>query len=93
MACSPIGMRIFGKLSGLDFGLQYQAKREGYDPDKENGEGYGYSLSYQIAQGLTLTGAYSNSRRTQKQNTLESEGRNMLKRGGLVDSILLIIYT
>lgn len=74
---------FFGKLSGLDFGLQYQAKREGYDPDKENGEGYGYSLSYQIAQGLTLTGAYSNSRRTQKQNTLESEGEKYAEAWGI----------
>ncbi|MCX9024064.1 porin [Citrobacter portucalensis] len=65
---------FFGKVKGLDFGLQYQAKKEGYDADKENGEGYGYSLSYNIAQNLRMTGAYSNSRRTQQQNTLEPEG-------------------
>lgn len=64
---------VFGKFKGLDFALQYQAKKEGYGADKDNGEGYGYSLTYNLNPTLKVTGAYSNSRRTKEQRDLEPE--------------------
>ncbi|WPC76193.1 porin [Vibrio porteresiae] len=74
---------LFGQLKGLDFALQYQAKKEGYGVDKDNGEGYGSSISYQITNDLKITGAYSRSRRTPDQNLAEWQDPKYAKAWGI----------
>lgn len=60
---------FFGLVDGLAFAAQYQGKNEdGRNPAKANGDGYGFSLQYDIADtGLTLGGAYSHSNTTFSQ--------------------------
>lgn len=64
---------FFGLVDGLNFAVQYQGKNEAQrkNIDKENGDGYGLSTTYDLGQGLSLGAAYSSSDRTgqQKQNS------------------------
>ncbi|WP_279051983.1 porin [Cedecea davisae] len=63
---------FFGLVDGLKLALQYQGKNQndGRDVTKQNGDGFGTSLTYDIADtGLTVGGAYANSDRTNKQES------------------------
>ncbi|SQA97277.1 Outer membrane pore protein E precursor [Cedecea neteri] len=58
---------FFGLVDGLKMALQYQGKNQndGRDTSKQNGDGFGTSLSYDIADtGLSVGAAYANSSRT-----------------------------
>jgi outer membrane pore protein E len=64
---------FFGLVDGLKLSLQYQGKNEndGRATSKQNGDGFGTSLSYDIADtGLTIGAGYSNSNRTLAQKNL-----------------------
>lgn len=60
---------FFGMVDGLKLALQYQGKNEGTrSTSKQNGDGFGTSLSYDIGDsGLTVAAAYANSNRTSAQ--------------------------
>lgn len=59
---------FFGLVDGLKFGLQYQGKNEGRAASKQNGDGFGTSLSYDFGDsGVSLGVAYANSNRTSTQ--------------------------
>ncbi|WP_314732936.1 porin [Proteus faecis] len=66
---------MFGYVDGLNFALQYQGKNNentnnASDKRKqaeENGDGFGFSTSYNLGWGVTLGGGYSNSSRTTSQ--------------------------
>lgn len=63
---------FFGLIDGLKFALQYQGKNEndGRASSKANGDGFGTSLTYEIADtGISVGGAYSSSNRTLGQKT------------------------
>ncbi|WP_275166786.1 porin OmpC [Citrobacter koseri] len=70
---------FFGLVEGLDFALQYQGKNgstdgegmtnNGRGPLKQNGDGYGGSVTYDIWGGISAGFAYSHSKRTDDQNT------------------------
>lgn len=54
---------FFGLVDGLAVAAQYQGANEDRNWKKSNGEGYGFSLQYDIADtGLTVGGAYSNAK-------------------------------
>lgn len=56
-----------GPAKGLNYAVQYQSKNEYGDVKTSNGEGIGFSLGYDISNGISLIGAYSNSKRTDDQ--------------------------
>lgn len=59
---------FFGLVDGLKLGLQYQGKNEGHATARQNGDGFGTSLSYEIADsGVSIGAAYANSSRTKDQ--------------------------
>ena len=63
---------MFGYVDGLNFALQYQGANDensisGREGVKANGDGYGFSTSYDLGWGVTLGGGYSNSARTVAQ--------------------------
>ena len=70
---------FFGLVDGLNFALQYQGKNgsvsgegstnNGRQPLKQNGEGFGGSLTYDLGAGFSVGGAISSSKRTTEQNT------------------------
>ena len=72
---------FFGLVDGLNFALQYQGKNgsvsgEGTSPTnngrgalKQNGDGYGTSLTYDIYDGISAGFAYSHSKRNGDQNS------------------------
>ncbi|MDR9892689.1 phosphoporin PhoE [Pseudenterobacter timonensis] len=65
---------FFGAVDGLDMTLQYQGKNENRDVKKQNGDGFGTSLSYDFGgSDFTIIGAYANSDRTNEQN-LQARG-------------------
>ena len=78
---------FFGLVDGLDLTLQYQGKNgsvsgEGTSPTnngrealKQNGDGFGTSLTYDIWDGISAGFAYSHSKRTGDQNTQLALGR------------------
>ena len=60
---------MFGYVDGLNFALQYQAANDEnsiakHDGAKSNGDGYGFSTTYDLGWGVSLGGAYANSART-----------------------------
>ncbi|WP_085432144.1 porin OmpC [Escherichia coli] len=57
---------FFGLADGLSFAAQYQGKNERDDIKKANGDGYGFSASYEY-EGFGLVAAYTKSDRTDKQ--------------------------
>ncbi|MEA8800716.1 porin OmpC [Klebsiella aerogenes] len=69
---------FFGLVDGLNFALQYQGKNgsvsgedqtnNGRDFQKQNGEGFGTSVTYDIWDGISAGFAYSSSKRTDEQN-------------------------
>jgi outer membrane pore protein E len=51
--------------------LQYQGKNENRDAKKQNGDGFGTSLTYDFGgSDFAISGAYTNSDRTNDQNLL-----------------------
>lgn len=66
---------FFGLVEDLNFALQYQAKNDGggepgaRDVLRQNGEGYGMSISYAFGNGIKVVGAFTNSDRTHEQNS------------------------
>ena len=67
---------FFDLVDGLNFGIQYQGKNDRTDPAKANGDGFGYSLSYDLPEGFSLIGAYSNSKRTDAQRKASSSNND-----------------
>ena len=61
---------FFGLADGLNFGLQYLGKNDRANPLTSNGDGVGYSLGYDFAEGFSVIGAYSNADRTNNQEGL-----------------------
>ncbi|MBA3113673.1 phosphoporin PhoE [Salmonella enterica] len=60
---------FFGIVDGLDLTLQYQGKNEDRDVKKQNGDGFGTSLSYDFGgSDFAVSGAYTHSDRTNEQN-------------------------
>ncbi|HCR1855978.1 TPA: porin OmpC, partial [Enterobacter kobei] len=67
---------FFGLVDGLNFALQYQGKNgsvsgendTGRSTLKQNGDGYGASLTYNLGEGFSIGGAMSSSKRTADQN-------------------------
>ncbi|PWW11750.1 porin OmpC [Mangrovibacter plantisponsor] len=65
---------FFGLVDGLNFALQYQGKNGGAgEPGersvlRQNGDGYGMSLSYDIGAGVSVAGSFFSSDRTNDQN-------------------------
>ena len=59
---------FFGLVDGLNFALQYQGKNERSKTSLSNGDGFGLSASYALADtGVSIVGAYTASDRTDKQ--------------------------
>ncbi|MGP3593202.1 porin OmpC [Vagococcus sp. WN89Y] len=69
---------FFGLVDGLNFALQYQGKNgsvSGENADgrsllKQNGDGYGASLTYDLGEGFSLGAAMSSSKRSYDQNVV-----------------------
>ncbi len=59
----------------LSVGVQFQAKNESNDIYTDNGNGIGYSLGYDVIEGMTVIAAYSNSARTSEQRA-DGKGNN-----------------
>lgn len=78
---------MFGYVDGLSFALQYQGKNgdqnksgsyDKYGDPKDyqnNGDGYGFSTTYDLGWGVSLGGGYSNSSRTPDQRDSTAEGK------------------
>ena len=76
---------FFGLVDGLNFALQYQGKNgsvsgegatnNGRGWSKQNGDGFGTSLTYDICDGISAGYAYSHSKRTDEQNSVQALGR------------------
>ncbi len=76
---------FFGLVDGLNFALQYQGKNgsvsgegatnNGRGWSKQNGDGFGTSLTYDIWDGISAGFAYSHSKRTDEQNRVPALGR------------------
>ncbi|WP_278249229.1 porin OmpC [Photorhabdus sp. RW14-46] len=65
---------FFGLVDGLNFALQYQGENSdntsnGRADRKDNGDGYGFSATYDAGYGIIFGGSYSNSARTSAQKT------------------------
>ncbi|MGG5835624.1 porin, partial [Huaxiibacter chinensis] len=73
---------FFGLVDGLNFALQYQGKNgsvsgendTGRSTLKQNGDGYGASLTYNLGEGFSVGGAMSSSKRTADQNAADVYG-------------------
>ena len=74
---------FFGLVDGLNFALQYQGKNgspegegmtgvtgNGRDALRQNGDGVGGSITYDIGEGFALGTAVTSSKRTDEQNKL-----------------------
>ncbi|HCM9244938.1 TPA: porin OmpC [Enterobacter bugandensis] len=67
---------FFGLVDGLNFALQYQGKNGSVSGEnvggrsllKQNGDGYGASVTYNLGEGFSVGGAMSSSKRTADQN-------------------------
>lgn len=62
---------FFGLVDGLTFSAQYQGKNDRDNLLEANGDGYGFSVSYDY-EGFGIVAAYTNADRTSLQ---EKEGR------------------
>ncbi|ALB69966.1 porin OmpC [Cronobacter muytjensii] len=70
---------FFGLVDGLNFALQYQGKNGSVSGEndaaggrsllKQNGDGYGMSLTYDLGEGFSVGGAMASSKRTADQNS------------------------
>ncbi|WP_318362838.1 porin OmpC [Enterobacter sp.] len=73
---------FFGLVDGLNFAVQYQGKNgstsgendNGRSTLKQNGDGYGMSLTYDLGEGFSVGGAMSSSKRTSDQNVADAYG-------------------
>ena len=73
---------FFGLVDGLNFAAQYQGKNgstSGEDETgrgvlKQNGDGYGLSLTYDLGEGFSVGGAMASSKRTWDQNNTAALG-------------------
>ena len=85
---------FFGLVDGLNFALQYQGKNGstrgedvgGRSTLRQNGDGYGGSLTYDIGEGFSVGGAITTSKRTADQNAVGVYGdgdRATVYTGGL----------
>ncbi|WP_283249349.1 porin OmpC [Serratia plymuthica] len=68
---------FFGLVDGLSFALQYQGKNQNDRSGEgkrntQNGDGFGISSAYDIGAGVSITGAYSSSNRTDEQKAIHS---------------------
>ncbi|HIE5386973.1 TPA: porin OmpC [Enterobacter cancerogenus] len=71
---------FFGLVDGLNFALQYQGKNgsasgegqtnNGRDELRQNGDGYGGSITYDLGEGFGIGTAITSSKRTDAQNNL-----------------------
>lgn len=71
---------FFGLVDGLNFALQYQGKNgspsgegqtnNGREALRQNGDGYGGSLTYDLGEGFALGTAVTSSKRTDDQNAM-----------------------
>ncbi|WP_347113571.1 porin OmpC [Leclercia sp. S52] len=67
---------FFGLVDGLNFALQYQGKNGSVSGEnvggrsllKQNGDGFGGSLTYDLGEGFSVGAAASSSKRTADQN-------------------------
>ncbi|HBI11760.1 MULTISPECIES: porin OmpC [Franconibacter] len=69
---------FFGLVDGLNFALQYQGKNGSVSGEndaaggrsllKQNGDGYGASLTYDLGEGFAIGAAATSSKRTADQN-------------------------
>lgn len=75
---------FFGLVDGLKFGLQYQGKNEGRATSKQNGDGFGTSLSYDIGDsGVSMGVAYASSNRTADQkDAVQGNGNHKARAWG-----------
>ncbi|EOV9742726.1 porin, partial [Enterobacter hormaechei] len=72
---------FFGMVDGLNMTLQYQGKNENRDVKKQNGDGFGTSLSYDFGgSDFSVIGAYASSDRTNEQN-LQARGEGKKAEG------------
>ncbi|WP_130099240.1 phosphoporin PhoE [Siccibacter turicensis] len=63
---------FFGMIDGLDLTLQYQGKNENRSAIRQNGDGFGTSLSYDFGgSDFAISGAYAKSDRTDDQNAMD----------------------
>lgn len=75
---------FFGMVDGLNMALQYQGKNGSSDGEgqtnngrgalRQNGDGFGASLTYDLGEGLSLGAAVASSKRTSRQNSVEFLG-------------------
>ncbi|MDF7761150.1 porin [Kosakonia cowanii] len=67
---------FFGLVDGLALAVQYQAKNEDdHSLIAQNGDGVGYSLAYDFAEGFGVSASYANSDRTTSQEA-DGNGKN-----------------
>lgn len=63
---------FFDLVDGLNVSAQYQGSNQsGRSATTSNGDGYGFSLSYEILDNLTILSAYTSSKRTSAQQQLK----------------------
>ncbi|HBV3701648.1 TPA: hypothetical protein MDV42_005030 [Klebsiella pneumoniae] len=62
---------LFGAVDGLDVTAQFQGRNSDRSATATNGDGYGFSLSYELVDNLTVLGTYSASKRTSAQQQLK----------------------
>ncbi|HEY1844853.1 MAG TPA: porin OmpC [Buttiauxella sp.] len=75
---------FFGLVDGLNFALQYQGKNgsasgegmtaNGRDYQRQNGDGFGGSLTYDLGEGFSVGTAVASSKRTTDQNRADVLG-------------------
>jgi outer membrane pore protein C len=73
---------FFGLVDGLNFAAQYQGKNGSTSGEdfggrsvlKQNGDGYGLSMTYDLGEGFSVGGAMSSSKRTWDQNNTAALG-------------------
>lgn len=69
---------FFGLVDGLNLAMQYQGKNDGNgesnngrDELRQNGDGFGGSMTYDLGQGVSVGTAVASSKRTGEQNRME----------------------
>lgn len=79
----------FGYIEGLNFALQYQGKNGDNNLSSstmatDNGDGYGFSMGYDLGWGVTFGGGYANSSRTpsQKVGSVNDDGQTYYSAAG-----------
>nr|CDN33389.1 growth-phase-regulated outer membrane protein OpnS [Xenorhabdus poinarii] len=82
---------FFGLVNSLNFALQYQAKNDGStqnsrdDIARQNGDGFGFSGSYDLSPGFSVSAAYGNSNRTAAQK-LGTHAAQVLAKGNKAEA-------